>query len=168
MIISPWNLLNFATGDSLSLRIEDVTVRKVVTINPNSTVKEASRLMDKMSTSCLVVVSKNKIDGIMTTKDVIGRVVARGINPSDAFVRDIMSSPVVKLRPNDSLDEAVNEMLKRNIKKLVLVNINSKHEKPVGILSLTDVVELFPKIFNAIRNFVNSVENQRYHDFYVA
>jgi signal-transduction protein with cAMP-binding, CBS, and nucleotidyltransferase domain len=152
----------------LSLRIEDVTVRKVVTINPNSTVMEASKVMNRLSTSSLVVVRNDNIDGIMTTKDVIGKVVARGVDPRDILVRDVMSSPVVKMRLNDNLDEAVDTMLKRNIKKLVLVNGHTEHEKPVGMLSLTDVVELFPKIFNAIREIVDIVENPKGPKFYVA
>lgn len=152
----------------MSLRIEDVTVRKVVTIDPNSTVMEASRVMNRHSTSSLVVVENDSIDGIMTTKDVIGKVVARGVDPSDIFVRDVMSSPVVKMRLNDNLDEAVDTMLKRNIKKLVLVNGHTDHEKPVGMLSLTDVVELFPKIFSAIREIADMVENPEGSKFYVA
>jgi signal-transduction protein with cAMP-binding, CBS, and nucleotidyltransferase domain len=152
----------------LSLRIEDVTVRKVVTIDPNSTVMDASRVMNRLSTSSLVVVTNEGIDGIMTTKDVIGKVVARGVDPSDILVRDVMSSPVVKMRLNDNLDEAVETMLKRNIKKLVLVNGHTEHEKPVGMLSLTDVVELFPKIFNAMREIADMVENPEGSKFYVA
>jgi signal-transduction protein with cAMP-binding, CBS, and nucleotidyltransferase domain len=152
----------------LSLRIEDVTVRKVVTIDPNSTVMDASRVMNRLSTSSLVVVTNEGIDGIMTTKDVIGKVVARGVDPSDILVRDVMSSPVIKMRLNDNLDEAVETMLKRNIKKLVLVNGHTEHEKPVGMLSLTDVVELFPKIFNAMREIADMVENPEGSKFYVA
>jgi signal-transduction protein with cAMP-binding, CBS, and nucleotidyltransferase domain len=152
----------------LSLRIEDVTVRKVVTIDPNSTVIEASRVMNRHSTSSLVVVMNDRIDGIMTTKDVIGKVVARGVDPRDILVRDVMSSPVIKMRLNDNLDEAVDTMLKRNIKKLVLVNGHTEHEKPVGMLSLTDVVELFPKIFNAMREIAESVERPEGSKFYVA
>jgi len=104
----------------------------------------------------------------MTTKDVIGKVVARGVDPRDILVRDVMSSPVVKMRLNDNLDEAVDTMLKRNIKKLVLVNGHTEHEKPVGMLSLTDVVELFPKIFSAIREIADMVENPEGSKFYVA
>lgn len=152
----------------MSLRIEDVTVRKVVTIDPNSTVMDASRVMNRLSTSSLVVVTNEGIDGIMTTKDVIGKVVARGVDPSDILVRDVMSSPVIKMRLNDNLDEAVETMLKRNIKKLVLVNGHTEHEKPVGMLSLTDVVELFPKIFNAMREIADMVENPEGSKFYVA
>jgi signal-transduction protein with cAMP-binding, CBS, and nucleotidyltransferase domain len=129
---------------------------------------DASRVMNRLSTSSLVVVTNEGIDGIMTTKDVIGKVVARGVDPSDILVRDVMSSPVIKMRLNDNLDEAVETMLKRNIKKLVLVNGHTEHEKPVGMLSLTDVVELFPKIFNAMREIADMVENPEGSKFYVA
>ena len=65
----------------MKLCIEDVIIRKVITIDSEASVKDATEQMKQHSTSCLIVLSKNRIDGILTTRDVISRVVARGAGP---------------------------------------------------------------------------------------
>ena len=152
----------------MNLRIDDVMVRKVVTIKPETSVKKAARIMSYHSTSSLIVLEGDNIDGILTTRDVIARVVAKGSNPDEVLVKDVMSSPVVMLRPYDSLEEAVKIMLKRNIKKVLLVSPTKKSKKAVGILSLTDVVELFPKIFSRIKELCERNIPTYESDFYVS
>jgi len=81
----------------MKLCIEDVIIRKVITIDSEASVKDATEKMKQHSTSCLIVLSENRIDGILTTRDVISRVVARGLDPSEVRVNDVATRPIIMI-----------------------------------------------------------------------
>jgi len=130
----------------MDLRVEDVMVRKVVTVESEFNVKYAARMMSYLGISSLVVLSKGKVVGILTERDVVGRVVAKGLDPEKVFVNDVMSNPVVVVKPNIPLENAVKVMLMRSIKKLPVLG-GANGEELVGMLSLTDVTKLHPTIY---------------------
>ncbi|UCD45093.1 MAG: CBS domain-containing protein [Candidatus Bathyarchaeota archaeon] len=134
----------------MKLRIEDVVTRKVVTIDPDSSVKDATELMERYSISCLVVMSGSRVDGILTSRDVINRVVALGFDPVHVHVKEAMTRPVVMMRADAFLEEAIKVMLQRKIKKIPLVGGNSEDLKLVGLLSLSDIVENHANIFSQL------------------
>ncbi|UCH56993.1 MAG: CBS domain-containing protein [Candidatus Bathyarchaeota archaeon] len=134
----------------MGLHIEDVTIRKVVTIDSDASVKEATNKMNNHSTSSLVVLSENKVDGILTTRDIVSRVVAKGLDPNDIQVGEIASRPVVMMRPEAPLEEAIKIMLQRKIKKIPLVSEREDRVMLVGLLSLSDVIEYHSGLFSIL------------------
>ena len=134
----------------MELRVEDVVIRKVVTIDSSSTVAKATETMRRHSTSSLVVLTGKKVDGFLSTRDVVSRVVARGLDPHKVLVRDVMSKPVIMMRPDAPLGEAIKMMLQRKIKKLPLVEGERDKARLVGMISITDMVEFLPQIFSMV------------------
>lgn len=134
----------------MSLRIEDVLIRKVITIDSNSTTTEATEMMRRYSTSCLVVLDGNKIVGILTTRDVVSRVVSKGLDPDKLLVNEVMTSPVIMMRPETPLGEAIKIMLQRKIKKLPLITGYKDNARLMGMLSLTDLIEFHPDVFSTL------------------
>lgn len=131
----------------MGLHIEDVLIRKVVTIESGSSVVDAINKMSKYSTSCLIALDGNKIDGILTTRDIIYRVIADELDPRQVTVHDASSRPVIMLRPEMPLEEAVRVMLQRKIKKIPLI---SEDGRLMGIVSLSDIVEYHSELFSNI------------------
>lgn len=134
----------------MDLHIEDVLIRKVVTINSEFTIKQATDMMSENYTSCLVVLTGNIIDGILTTRDVIFRVVAKGMDPEKVYVKEVMTKPVIIMRPETPLTEAIKIMLQKRIKKLPLIEGERSNARLVGLLSLSDLVEYHPEIFSEL------------------
>jgi CBS domain-containing protein len=132
----------------MELKLENVLIRKVITIDSEATVKEASEEMGRLSTSCLVVLSKRRVVGILTTQDVVTRVAARGLDPGEVLVGEVMSSPVVMMRPETLLGEAIKVMLQRKIKKLPIVSGGKRRARLVGMVSLSDLVEFHSWVFS--------------------
>lgn len=132
---------------AMGLRLEDVVVRKVVTISPEACTRDAIHLMEEKSTSCLVVMVEGRIEGILTSRDVIQRVVARGLDPSGVTVGEIATHPVIVLKPETFLGEAIKVMLQRRIKKIPLVDDGGRL---VGLISLSDIVEFHSELFSAL------------------
>ena len=113
----------------------------------NTSVKDATELMNRLSISCIVVMSKNVIKGILTTRDVISRVIARGYDPSQMTVGEVMTSPLLAVREDTPLEEAVKIMFQNKIKKLPIMLGEGDDLVLVGLLSLTDIVENHTEIF---------------------
>jgi CBS domain-containing protein len=131
----------------VSLKVEDVMVKEVVTIDENSTVKEAADVMNKFEIGCLIAVKKGKAMGIITERDLLKRVVAEAKDSNKTKVKDVMSSPLVVVEPSMDLDEAVRLMFQMKIKKLPVVD----GKRLVGLVSLTDIARFQPQIINILK-----------------
>jgi len=131
----------------VSLRVEDVMVKEVITIDENSTVKEAAEVMNKFEIGCLIAVKKGKAMGIITERDLLKRVVAEAKDATRTKVKDVMSSPLVVVEPAMDLEEAVKLMFQMKIKKLPVVN----EKRLVGLVSLTDIARFQPQMIKILK-----------------
>ena len=131
----------------MSLRVEDVMVKEVITIAEDSTVKEAAEVMNKFEIGCLIAVEKGKAMGIITERDLLKRVVAKAKDATKTKVKEIMTSPLVVVEPNMDLEEAVKMMFQMKIKKLAVVD----EKKLVGLVSLTDIARFQPQMIKILR-----------------
>lgn len=131
----------------LSLKVEDVMVKEVITIDENSSVKEASEVMNKFEIGCLIAVKKSKAMGIITERDLLKRVIADAKDASKTKVKDVMSSPLVVVEPDMELEEAVKLMFQMKIKKLPVVD----EKRLVGLVSLTDIARFQPQMIKILK-----------------
>ena len=133
--------------DDVSLKVEDVMVKEVITIDEEFTVKEAAEIMNKFEIGCLIGVRKGKAMGILTERDVLKRVVAQGRDASKTKVKDAMTSPLVIAEPGMDLAEAVKLMFQMKIKKLPVVD----GKRLVGLVSLTDIARFQPQMITILK-----------------
>ncbi len=133
----------------LSLKVEDVMIKEVITIDENDTVKEAAEVMNKFEIGCLIAVRKGKAMGIITERDLLKRVVAENRDATKTKVKDVMSSPLVVVEPEMDLEEAVKLMFQMKIKKLPVV----KGKRLVGLVSLTDIARFQPQMIKILKQF---------------
>ena len=138
----------------MSLCVQEVMVRDVVTIDADYSVKYAARMMNYFGISSLIVLSKGEIVGILTERDVLTRVVAPGRDPEKVMAREVMSKPVIVVSPTMPLEDAVKIMFQRRIKKLPVVRKEKKGSRLVGMLSLTDVARLQPQMMETMRELL--------------
>jgi len=131
----------------VSLKVEDVMVKEVITIDENLTVKEAAEIMNKFEIGCVIAVGKGKAMGILTERDVLKRVVAEGKDASKIKVKDVMTTPLVVAEPGMDLGEAVKLMFQMKIKKLPVVD----GKKLVGLVSLTDIARFQPQMITILK-----------------
>lgn len=131
----------------LTLKVEDVMVREVITIDENLTVKEAAEVMNKFEIGCLIAVRKGKAIGIITERDLLKRVVAEARDANKTKVKDVMSSPLVVVEPSTDLEEAIRLMFQMKIKKLPVVD----GKRLVGLVSLTDIARFQPQMIKILK-----------------
>jgi hypothetical protein len=133
-------------------------MKNVITISVNLTIEYAAKIMAYNKISSILVMEKDEISGILTEKDILTRVVAKGYNPREVLVREAMSSPVITVAPETPLDEANRIMLENQIKKLPVVSANKR--RLLGIISQTDFSRMHPKILEISKKSV--VKNDDY------
>jgi CBS domain-containing protein len=115
-------------------RIRDVMTQNPTTVEASATIQEAAQLMDKEDIGNVLVVENGEVQGIVTDRDIVVRVLAKG-NGADASVREACSTDLQALSPDDSIDDAIKKMEQADVRRLPVVEDN----KPVGIVSLGDL-----------------------------
>jgi CBS domain-containing protein len=120
------------------MEVKDVMVKEVITVNPDTKIRDAVELMNKNEIGCLVVTRKGKPVGIMTERDVLKKIVCQSKNPEQTRVSEIMSKPLIVGRVDMDWREAAKLMLDHDIKKLPILN----GEKLVGLVTLTDIARV--------------------------
>ena len=129
----------------MALLVEDVMNRGVITIESNASAKVASVMMTVHEISSLVVQCDGELIGILTEKDLVTRVIARGLNPDRVRVLDIMTKGVMTVRSYEPIENAVKILISNGIKKLPV--IGEPNDSLVGMLSQTDVATLYPDLY---------------------
>jgi CBS domain-containing protein len=133
--------------DLLPLKVRDVMVREVITVDEDSTVKEAVDIMNEFQIGSLIVLEKGKAKGIVTERDFLRRVIAGAKDIMNTKVKEIMTIPLVVVEPSTDLEEAVKLMFQSKIKKLAVVDAN----KLVGIVTLTDIARFQPQMIRILK-----------------
>jgi CBS domain-containing protein len=110
-------------------------VKNVVTLKTDTSAHEAVKLLNKNKIGCLVVVRDGDIEGILTERDLLKRVLEECRNPRETKVSEIMTKDVIVGKPDMEIYEATNIMIKNKVKKLPIV----EKSQLVGIVTVTDI-----------------------------
>ena len=100
-----------------------------------TTITEAAVIMDKRKIGSVLIEENGKVIGIMTERDILKKIVAKGENPNKVTVKEIMSSPLITIDANAELSVASSIMEKNNIRRLVVTD----NKEIVGIITTRDV-----------------------------
>ena len=121
--------------------IKEIMSTKLETIDITKNAQEAAKKMnDKRISSLLVVDGDNKNEeplGIVTERDLVIRVCAAGTSSKDVGVREIMSSPIVTVEPQATVETAAELMLSNKVRHLLVKD--EQTGKPVGIIAPSDL-----------------------------
>jgi len=150
----------------MSLKVEDVMVKEVITVDENSTVKEAADVMNRFEIGCLIVTKKGKAVGILTERDLLTRVVSQAKNPKKTKVELVTSKPLIVVEPDMDLEEAAKLMFKMKIKKLPVV----ENGQLMGLVTLTDLARFQPQMIRILKKMSEKMAPKRIKkvvDYYV-
>lgn len=102
-------------------------------ISPEATVRDAVAVALPQGGDAVAVVEEGRLIGVITSRDVMLKVVLRQLAPQDTRVRDVMTTPVVTLHATREPEEALELMLEKNIRHIALTDDDGQL---VGMLSL--------------------------------
>jgi CBS domain-containing protein len=114
----------------------------VLQIEADASVSEAVKQMVAANVASLLVSEGGEITGIITERDYLRRVTVEGRTDQGTSVREIMSSPLIVVTPQTSIDECMALMTDRRIRHLPVVDDQGE---VMGIISIGDVVKFKSK-----------------------
>ncbi len=129
------------------LRVKDIMSSPVIDADVEETAEDVANKMVRYDIGSVVVTEKGFPIGIITKRDLVYKVVAKNLKPSEVKAKDIMSSPIHVANPDDLIDNALREMNKLKIDHLAVVH----KDKLVGIISTTDILQVTPEILDIVR-----------------
>lgn len=111
--------------------------RDIWSVSPDDTVFDAVRLMAEKGIGALLVMDGDKLAGIVTERDYARKVILEGRSSKDSKVRDVMTSRVLCVSPERTVDECMALMTDKRSRHLPVVD----HKKVVGVVSIGDLVK---------------------------
>jgi CBS domain-containing protein len=126
--------------------VNELMTKPVKTVRPDTNVREVVVTMNSLGIGSVVVVQGDRPVGIITERDILRRLVEESIPPETRKAREIMTSPIVAINVNASVQEATQMMVHRRIKKLIVVD----QGKLVGIITHTDIVRKMPNMMSSL------------------
>ena len=101
----------------------------------NATISEAAKIMDQKLIGSVLIEENNKIVGIVTERDILRKVVAKGENAETMRIKDIMSYPLITIDANEDALEASRIMDEKKIRRLVV----AEKGKVVGTVTANSI-----------------------------
>ncbi|MEH7443427.1 DUF294 nucleotidyltransferase-like domain-containing protein [Bacillus sp. JJ1122] len=121
-------------GETILTRVHDIMSEKVVAVAPETSIREAARKMAEGRTSSVLVLEGQELKGIITERDIVGRVVAKGLSYDEPSKLAMTANPVTISRFAYYYD-AISEILLKGIKHLPVVDDGEIS----GIVTFTDL-----------------------------
>jgi CBS domain-containing protein len=111
--------------------------RQTWSIQPDASVYDALTLMAEKEVGALLVLDGGKLVGIISERDYARKVILKGKSSLDTPVRDIMTSKVICVRPEQTIEECMALMTDKHVRHLPAVVGN----EVVGVVSIGDLVK---------------------------
>ena len=118
--------------------VKDIMKNTVISVDSSLTVKDAAKMMEDSGVGCVVVMDNGVATGILTERDFVRRIAAHE-KPLSTPVKEVMSSPLIVINPDETVWQLAELMKQRRIHKVPVVNEDGRL---IGIVTSTDLTRI--------------------------
>ena len=133
--------------DAEDIRVADAMTRGVICVGADATIEKVADVMKKNDISSVIVTKKGQGVGIVTERDIICKIVAKNKSPKKTTASEAMTSPLITIKPDTTIDDAARIMRDKDIRRLIV----SDKDLIIGVLSEFDIVKIEPTLHLLIR-----------------
>lgn len=127
---------------------------QVFSVSPTASVAEAVVEMNRQRVGSTMVLDGGRLVGIFTERDVLRRVVGAGVDPKTTRVADVMTSPVITITPQTTIDETMEIFTQKRCRHLPVIDDG----KLSGTISIGDVTRWMSDLHRAeaehLKNYI--------------
>ena len=120
----------------LGMKISEIMTRDIATVLIGTSVADAARIMSERDVGMLPVMDAERVQGLVTDRDITIRAVAGGLECQAARVEDVMTTEVFYCYDDEDLEEAVECFEVKQIRRLLVFD---RQDKLGGVLSIGDL-----------------------------
>ena len=130
-------------GLRFRMLVKDVMSSPAITTPEDTLVDKTAQMMSEDKLGCIVVTSKDgKAIGIITESDLVKRVLAKNLKPSKLTAKEVMSTPLITVDPDEVLTETAKRMNKLKVRRMGVIYKGNL----VGIISSRDILAITPEL----------------------
>ena len=118
------------------ITVEQVLKRRAVVVGPEDTVDRVAKILAKNKVSSAVVIENEEIVGILTDRDILDKVVAKGRNPKEVKVKEIMTKNPVRIEYDYDIQDAIELMMDKGVRRILVTKLG----KPIGFVTAADLL----------------------------
>jgi CBS domain-containing protein len=119
----------------MAQKIREIMTESPVTMEVSGSVSDAARAMQRNGIGDVIVVRDGRIQGLVTDRDLVIRVIAEDRDPRTTQVGDVCSPDPACLSPDDDVESAVRLVREQAVRRIPIV----EGDRPVGVLSIGDL-----------------------------
>lgn len=120
------------------MKVAEVMTRAVDLVDPSATVQEAATSMAELDVGAVLVGTESAIEGILTDRDIIVRVVVEGRHPAEVAVSEVMTPDVVRCGADEDIEQAFAAMREGQFRRMPVLDAEGK---PIGVVTLGDLAK---------------------------
>ncbi len=120
------------------MQVKDIMCSNPTYISKETSLQETAQKMSELDCGFLPVGDGDKLDGVVTDRDIVLRAVAKGKDFKSTTAGDMLTGKVLYCFEDDSVEEAAKSMREQQVYRLVVLN-NSAEKRLRGIVSLGDI-----------------------------
>jgi CBS domain-containing protein len=115
-----------------------VAGRETYFVNSADTVRQVAQYMSERRVGAVAVLDGARVAGIVSERDIMSKVVARGLDPAHTNVGEVMSRELLVAQPDDSYDDAARKMRQGGVRHLPVV----EGDRLIGMISQRDLLQV--------------------------
>ena len=122
--------------EMLEESISKFTNPNLTAVSSEISVTDAAKVMADEKVDSVLVFENDSVIGIVTHKDILSDIVAKGRDPSKTPIKDITQKSIIKIHKSAKVKDAISLMNKHNIRRLIVED----DKRPIGIISQKQIV----------------------------
>lgn len=130
--------------------VRETMSKNIVGIDAAANVLEVARKMAENDTDSIIVKDDADSIGIITEHDIIIKTVIRNILPAEMLAREIMSSPIISIKPSTNIIEAAEMMVRYNIRRLAVM----EGDQIAGMITDRDIIGIAPGLTTILEGLI--------------
>ena len=127
------------------VKVKEIMKKYVITVDPDATLADVSRIMTNNRVGSLVIVKGNKPVGIVTDSDIV-TIVAEGKSPKSVKIKDLKQRGFISAGPNDTMLHVIKLMVKNGVKRVPII----EKGRLEGIVSDKEILLVSPELIEVL------------------